>query len=29
MSGRASESISQRVRPVAITEGPTERGGAS
>ena len=29
MSERASESMSQRLRPVTITDGPTELGGAS
>ena len=29
MSERASESMSQRLRPVTITDGPTDRSGAS
>ena len=29
MSERASEPMSQRSRPVTITDGPTDRGGAS
>jgi hypothetical protein len=29
MSESASEAMSQRLRPVTITDGPTERGGAS